>query len=232
MADALIVQKAVLDHGYVRLEDWMGSDHSIVRSARVSYGRDSSVEIGTRVDEKDAKLIHYLMKNRHSTPFEAVTFTFEVKAPIFVFRQWHRHRTQSYNEVSARYTVLPTEFYVPKVEHITQQSTGDKQQRTNERHPHAATIQRLLEDQARASFGTYAQLTELGCPRELARAILPVSTYSRMYCTMNLHNLFHFLKLRLGSHAQYEIRVYAEAMLELIEPIVPAAVAAFKEHQL
>lgn len=219
----------VLDHGLVRLVEHMGSDLSIVRNARVSY----DAEWRTGEDEgKDAKLLNYLVKNRHTSPFESATFTFEVKAPIFVLRQWHRHRTWSYNEISARYAELPEEFYVPELEQITTQSASNKQMRTDEVNPLARDMRESIEASNRMSFNHYHWLIENGCPRELARSVLPVGTYSHMFATVNLHNLMHFLRLRLHSHSQYEIRVYAEAMLQLIEPIVPHSVAAFKEHVL
>lgn len=218
--------KQVLDHGLVRLVDHMGNDLSIIRAARVSYDADWR----TGEDEgKDEKLIAYLMKNHHTSPFEAVTFTFEVKAPLFVFRQWHRHRTWSYNEVSARYSELPEEFYVPELSDITTQSTSNKQMRTDAQHPQALLMQSYMRKSMMDAFALYKELLAQGCPRELARSVLPTSTYSRMFATVDLHNLFHFLRLRLHEHAQKEIRVYAEAMLELVEPIVPYAVAAFKE---
>lgn len=218
----------VLDHGFVRLVECMGSDLSIVRNARVSY--DAEWRTGED-DGKDAKLINYLWKNRHTSPFEAVTFTFDIKAPIFVYRQWHRHRTWSYNEISARYSELPEEFYVPELDKITTQATGNKQMRTDEQHPMAATMAELIKVQCEESFKTYRELIASGCPRELARGVLPVNTYSHMFGTVNLNNLFKFLDLRLHAHAQYEIRVYAEAILKLIQPIVPIAVAAFLEGQ-
>ena len=219
----------VLDHGVVRLVEHMGSDLSIVRNARVSY----AAEWRAGEDEgSDSRLINYLMKNHHTTPFEAVTFTFEVKAPIFVLRQWHRHRTWSYNELSARYRELPEEFYVPAMEQITTQSLDNKQMRTNQEHPEARLIAGYIENHSIMAFGHYKGLLKLGAPRELARSVLPVGAYSHMFCTVDLHNLFHFLRLRLHSHAQYEIRVYAQALLELIEPIVPVAVKAFKKHVL
>jgi thymidylate synthase (FAD) len=218
--------KQVLDHGLVRLVDHMGDDLSIVRAARVSY--DADWRTGTD-DGKDAKLIGYLMKNHHTSPFEAVTFTFEIKAPLFVFRQWHRHRTWSYNEVSARYSELPEEFYVPELSDITHQSESNKQMRTNQQHPQAVLMQSYMKKSMMDAFALYKELLAQGCPRELARSVLPCSTYSRMFATVDLHNLFHFLRLRLHEHAQKEIRVYAEVMLELVEPIVPHAVAAFKE---
>lgn len=216
----------VLDHGLVRLVDSMGNDLSVVRSARVSY----DAEWRTGEDEgKDAKLIRYLLRNKHNSPFESVSFTFEVKAPIFVFRQWHRHRTWSYNEMSARYAELPEEFYVPEPEHITTQSASNKQMRTTETHPRAADWYQLMASHNVISFDLYRAMLRDGVPRELARSVLPVSTYSHMFATVDLHNLFHFLTLRLHEHAQYEIRVYAEAMLELIKPIVPVCVEAFHE---
>lgn len=217
----------VLDHGLVRLVDSMGSDLSIVRNARVSY--DAEWRAGD--DEgKDAKLIHYLLKNGHTSPFESVKFTFEVKAPIFVLRQWHR--TWSYNEISARYAELPEEFYVPELDQITTQSASNKQMRTDEQHVEAQAIRGNILMVNKHSFKIYKTLINNGTPRELARSVLPVGTYSHMFATVDLHNLFHFLRLRLHEHSQYEIRVYAEAMLKLIEPIVPVAVGAFRIYTL
>lgn len=219
----------VLDHGFVRLVDHMGDDLSIVRNARVSYdaewraGEDSG---------SDNRLIKYLYKNHHNTPFEAVTFTFDIKAPIFVLRQWHRHRTQSYNELSARYRELPEEFYVPDLEQITTQSADNKQMRTDEQNSNARLIRNIIKYENEQSFEQYRKMLQLGCPREIARTVLPVGTYSHMFATMNLHNLFRFLSERLHDHAQHEIRVYALVMLELIEPTVPVAVAAFREFTL
>lgn len=224
MTDSLI---NVLDHGFVRLVDHMGNDLSIVRSARVSY----DAEWRSGEDEgKDAKLIDYLVRNRHTSPLESVNFTFEVKAPIFVLRQWHRHRTWKYNEVSARYTELPEEFYVPALEQITTQSTDNKQMRTTVQHPNANIWQACIVETCQEAFADYRAMLSNGVPRELARSVLPLATYSRMFATVDLHNLAHFLTLRLHEHAQYEIRVYAEAMLKLIEPIVPVAVAAMRKH--
>ena len=213
--------------GFVRLVDHMGDDLSIVRSARVSYDADWRP---VKDHTGDEKLIKYLWKNKHTSPFEAVSFTFEVKAPIFVFRQWHRHRTWSYNEVSARYTILDEGFYVPNASVITTQSASNKQMRTTEEHPKAAFLREHIGIACEYSFKVYQDLIEQGCPRELARSVLPVASYSRMFASVDLHNLFHFLKLRMHEHSQYEIRVYADAMLRLIEPIVPVAVQAFKEN--
>lgn len=217
----------LLDHGYIRLVDHMGSDLSVIRNARNSY----AAEWRTGEDAgKDEKLLHRLMREGHSSPFEAVVFTFDTKAPIFVFRQWHRHRTQSYSEVSARYTELPEEFYIPAIEHITTQHGSNKQMRTEEQHPHAEEIAAIMRVTNEIAFHKYKALLKSGCARELARSILPLATYSRMFTTVNLLNLFRFLKERLHPSAQYEIRIYAEAILELITPIVPVSVAAFKEY--
>jgi thymidylate synthase (FAD) len=198
-----------------------------VRSARISY----DAEWRTGEDEgKDAKLINYLVKNGHTSPLEAVNFTFDIKAPIFVIRQWQRHRTFSFNELSARYTELPEEFYVPELSQITTQSGSNKQMRTDQPHQHAYYVADTIMRQCQSAFDVYQQMLAEGVPRELARGVLPMNTYSHMFATVDLHNLAKFLKLRLHEHAQYEIRVYAQAMLELIEPIVPVAVAAIKEH--
>lgn len=215
---------SVLDHGYVRLVDSMGNDLSIVRAARVSY--DAAWRAGEDTGN-DARLIRYLWKNKHTTPFEAVTFTFEVKAPIFVFRQWHRHRTWSFNELSARYRELPEEFYVPR--EIGVQAKDNKQGRENDTRTDVENdiLRSAIKESAEASFEVYRRLLAQDVPRELARSVLPVNTYSHMFATVNLLNLFRFLTLRMDSHAQYEIRVYAEAMFDLIEPIVPVAQAAF-----
>lgn len=229
----------VLDHGFVRLVDSMGDDLSIVRAARVSYDADwrgTNASVHADQQNKDEKLIRYLMLNDHTSPFEAVTITFEVKAPIFVFRQWHRHRTWSYNEISARYTELPEEYYLPSPENLGKQSKSNKQVRdmvpsTDEEWITFADVQiDYMKENNDAAFVVYRDLLKAGVPRELARSVLPVSTYSRMFGTVNLHNLFRFLGLRLHEHAQYEIRVYAEAMLEIAEEICPVAVAAFKER--
>ncbi len=225
----------VLDHGFVRLIDSMGSDLSIARNAKVSY--DAAWRAGEDKNS-DARLIRYLYNNGHNTPFESVTLTFEVKAPIFVLRQWHRHRTQSYNELSARYRELPEEFYIPEPHLIGSQNSDNKQMRdvmTEEQYEALSVDEKRdvmhIRDRMRSinrnAFANYKQFIATGIPRELARSVLPVATYSHMFTTMNLHNLFRFLGERLHPHAQYEIRVYAEAMLRLIEPIVPVAAGAF-----
>ena len=219
----------LLDHGYVRLVDHMGSDLSVVRAARVSY--DAAWRAGE--DEKsDVKLINYLWSHSHTTPFEAVTFTFEVYAPIFVLRQWHRHRTWSYNELSARYRELPEVFYVPDPTVLGVQSKSSKQARDLEQQVSpewAASQVAAIREACAAAFETYRDLLAMDVPRELARSVLPVATYSHMFATVDLLNLFRFLTLRCDPHAQHEIRVYANAMLELVRPIVPTCVTAWEK---
>ena len=216
----------VLDHGYVALVESMGSDLSIVRNARVSY--DAEWRTGED-DGKDEKLIKYLVKNNHTSPLEAVNFTFEVKAPIFVFRQWHRHRTWSYNEISARYAELPEEFYVPDASLITTQSATNKQMRTDEEHPRAEDWKNLMQASNQLAFKNYKNMIADGVPRELARSVLPVATYSHMFSTVDLNNLFKFIGLRSHSHAQHEIRVYSDAMLKIVREVCPIAVDALCE---
>ena len=221
-----------LDHGHIGLVDFMGADLSISRNARVSY--DAEWRAGEDKNS-DTKLINYLYSNGHSTPFESVCFTFDVKAPIFVISQW-----QAYSELSARYRELPEEFYIPHARLIGTQSKGNKQCRdilteeeyntlSAEEHSRIAHIQADMYEQDAQAFETYKALLAQEVPRELARSVLPVGTYSHMFTTVNLNNLFKFLGERLHTHAQFEIRVYAEAILELIEPIVPVAVEAFKK---
>lgn len=221
----------VLDHGFVRLIDHMGSDLSIVRAARVSY--DAAWRAG-KDEGSDSRLIRYLWKNQHTSPFEAVEFQFEVKAPIFVFRQWHRHRTWSFNELSARYRELPEEFYVPDPEIVGTQHAKNKQARdtSQERQPHQVSQElRTMREACETSFAVYRGLLGSGWPRELARSVLPVATYSHMFAKVDLRNLLHFLDLRCHEHAQYEIRIYAETMLELVRPIVPVAIEAWERER-
>jgi thymidylate synthase (FAD) len=216
----------ILDNGHVRLIDWMGNDLSIARNARVSY--DAEWRAGEDKGS-DARLIKYLWKNGHTSPFESCTVTFDVKAPIFVLRQWHRHRTQSYNEVSARYTELPSEFYLPDIEQITTQSTDNKQMRTEEVHKNAEELRQLIRISNEGSLAVYQKLIEEGCPRELARSVIPVGTYSHMFATANLLNWLKFLKERLHPHAQYEIRVYAEAIRDYLRVLYPTTMEVFDE---
>ena len=215
----------VLDHGFVRLVDSMGSDLSVVRAARVSY--DAAWRTGED-QGSDERLIRYLWKNHHSTPFEAVTFTFEVKAPIFIFRQWHRHRTWSFNELSARYRELPEEFYVPAPEVIGQQSASSKQARDLSSDPDEFSSA-VIHEACRSAFDAYRSLLDRGVPRELARSVLPVATYSHMFATVDLLNLMKFLTLRSHAHAQWEIQQYANALRTLAETVAPISMAAWAE---
>ncbi len=217
--------KKVLDGGYIRLIDSMGDDLSIVRSARVSY---NAVWRSGLDGDKDEKLIQYLMENGHNTPFESVEVQFEIKAPIFIIRQWQRHRTMSYNEVSARYTELPSDYYLPELSKIGVQSKNNKQCRDIKKNENSVKIFKLIKEANINSFDTYQKLLYLNCPKELARSVLPTGMYTKMFVKANLNNWFRFLKERLHSHAQYEIRVYAQEILVILETIAPVAVKAFK----
>lgn len=218
----------VLDKGYVELVDYMGSDQAIVNSARVSVEGEQ-----VKATSSNRQLIRYLLRKRHTTPFESVVFTFAVKAPILTVRQWHRHRTASYNEMSARYGVLPNDFYIPELSRINPQAKKNHQgSQEHETMQNASLIQQKLKKFNKLAYEVYSDLNTLGLARELSRNVLPVSIYTRMYCTMNLHNLFHFLRLRMDSHAQKEIRVFAEAMFELIKEVCPEACQAFEDYQM
>ncbi len=219
----------VLDKGFVRLVDYMGSDARIVQAARVSYGE------GTKTFREDKGLIDYLLRNQHTSPFEQVHLTFHCKMPIFVARQWVRHRTAKLNEISGRYSVMKDEFYVPEPDAVAFQSTDNKQGRSSpDQVPEEmkAKVRTVLEQGQKQSYSEYEALLDDGVARELARINLPLSLYTEWYWTMDLHNLFHFLALRLDPHAQLEIRVYAEAVLKLVRAVAPVAVEAFENHIL
>lgn len=221
----------VLDHGFVRLVDHMGDDTAIVSAARQSYDAADKAGIDP---ERDARLIHRLMRDRHTSPFEAVEFVFDVAVPIFVERQWRRHRTWRYfsvNELSARYRRLTPEFYVPDPAKVGEPSPADNQARVFTDVERAASVA-SYEARCRASYREYEWLLDQDWPRELARCVLPLSTYTRLRLKADLHNLLHFLELRLDEHAQWEIRQYAAAILALIEPVVPVSVRAWRERQL
>ncbi len=222
----------VLDHGFVRVVDYMGDDAAVVQAARVSYGR------GTRKVSEDAGLIRYLMRHRHSTPFEMCEIKYHVKLPIFVARQWIRHRTANVNEVSARYSILDREFYLPAPEHLAVQSASNRQGR-GERlgKAAAAEVLGLLRRDAEQSYATYAHLLGEGedgpgLARELARMNLTLNTYTQWYWKSDLHNLLGFLSLRADAHAQWEIRAYAEAMLASVAAWVPLTYQAFLDYRL
>ncbi len=230
LEDQLFIAHPVLDHGFVRVVDYMGDDAAVVQAARVSYGR------GTRKTTEDAGLIRYLMRHYHSTPFEMCEIKFHVKLPIFVARQWIRHRTASVNEYSARYSILDKDFYVPAPEHLAVQSASNRQGRGEVLDaPTAARVLDLLRADAEATYAHYEEMldeTGIGLARELARINLTLNTYTQWYWKVDLHNLFHFLRLRADSHAQYEIRAYAEVMLGLVEAWVPLSTAAFRDYRL
>ncbi len=229
----------VLDHGFVRVIDYMGDDAAIVQAARVSYGR------GTRRVSEDAGLIRYLMRHRHSTPFEMCEVKYHVKLPIFVARQWIRHRTANVNEYSARYSILDREFYLPSPEHLAAQSVANRQGRGDVlTGDEAAHVLDMLREDATRCYDHYAEMlnedaagealdpSRQGLARELARMNLTLNTYTQWYWKIDLYNLFHFLSLRADAHAQYEIRVYAEAMLRTVEAWVPLAYQAFRDYRL
>jgi thymidylate synthase (FAD) len=218
----------VLDKGFVRLVDYLGGDQRIVQAARVSYGA------GTKTVRQDQGLIDYLMRHEHTSPFEQVILTFHTKMPIFVARQWVRHRTARLNEISGRYSVMKDEFYVPEPDQIRKQSDVNLQARSSEVFPRdeaQAVIEEFKADQ-QTIYEHYSGMIEKGVAREIARGNLPLSLYTEWYWQIDLHNLFHFLALRLDSHAQYEIRVYAEAMAQCAKVVAPFAYEAFEEHIL
>lgn len=216
----------VLDCGFVKLVDVMGDDGSIVQSARVSYGK------GTKSLSQDEGLIRYLMRHKHTTPFEMVEFKFHCRMPIFVARQWIRHRTANVNEVSARYSEMPDWFYEPNVELITSQSAQNKQGGTGDVLAGADEIAKSFVKTQQEAYEEYESYLAKNMRRELARVNLPVSLYTEWYWKIDLHNLFHFLKLRIDAHAQYEIRVFAEAMAGIVKERVPLAWKAFEDYQL
>lgn len=218
----------VLNHGFVRLVDYLGGDDRVVQSARVSYGE------GTKTYREDAALIDYLLRNQHTSPFEQVVLTFHIKLPIFVARQWIRHRTARLNEISGRYSVMKDEFYVPAPEDVAYQSTDNKQGRSDERLPSELVeeIRGGFEEGQKRAYGEYSDLVEQGIARELARINLPLSLYTEWYWQIDLHNLFHFLQLRLDPHAQKEIRSYAQVLLEITRKVAPRSCASFETHIL
>lgn len=225
--ELLYKEHKVLDHGFIRVIDYMGSDSSIVQSARVSYGK------GTKQVNQDEALIKYLMRHHHTTPFEMCEIKFHVKLPIFVARQWIRHRTANVNEYSARYSILDHEFYIPKPEQVAKQSDTNKQGSGEnfDSNTSKEIIDSLTED-SNLVYSHYEQFIEQGLAREIARTNLTLNYYTQFYWKIDLHNLLHFLRLRADKHAQYEIRVYAEAMLEIIKKWVPLTYKAFVEYCL
>ncbi len=214
----------VLDLGKVELVDSMGDDTTVSNSARILFENWRG--------EADEKLISYMLKHKHFSPFEHVAFTFYIKAPIFVMRQWMRHRTWSFNEVSGRYKELPAEYYIPAKDKIGVQSTKNHQSRdVTSNNLDAALIRYVIAYQANVAFGEYQYLLEIGCPREVARMILPLNTYTELVATVKLRNLLEFFELRSSPDAQYEIQVYSDAMKALIKPIVPVTISKWEELQ-
>ncbi len=220
----------VLDHGFIRVVDYMGDDAAVVQAARVSYGR------GTRKTTEDDGLIRYLMRHHHSTPFEMCEIKYHVKLPIFVARQWIRHRTANVNEYSARYSIMDKDVYIPDSAQLATQSTDNRQGRGDVLDEQtAARVLQLLRDDAEQTYSHYEEMLDengIGLARELARMNLTLNTYTQWYWKTDLHNLFHFLRLRADSHAQFEIRVYAEAMMETVKAWVPSSYAAFRDYRL
>jgi thymidylate synthase (FAD) len=228
----------VLDHGFIRVVDYMGDDNAVVQAARVSYGK------GTKKVSEDQGLINYLLRHRHSTPFEMCEIKLHIKLPIFIARQWIRHRTANVNEYSARYSIMDKEFYIPSPENLALQSTINHQGRGEILDPaKAQRILDLLRADALHAYDHYQELLNLdqsgqvldptqdGIARELARMNLPVNYYTQWYWKIDLHNLMHFLSLRADPHAQYEIRVYAEAMLTVLQKWVPLTYDAFMNYR-
>tara|TARA_Y100000294_G_scaffold2824_1_gene2964 strand:+ start:138 stop:1085 length:948 start_codon:yes stop_codon:yes gene_type:complete len=229
----------ILDHGFIRVVDYMGNDSSIVQAARVSYGK------GTKKVNTDAGLIKYLMRHWHSTPFEMCEIKYHVKLPIFIARQWIRHRTANVNEYSARYSILDKEFYLPAPEHLAAQSQNNRQGRGDVLEgEQAKKILDLLKSDAERTYGNYEQMlnerydgtvideNKIGLARELARMNLTLNTYTQWYWKTDLLNLMNFLRLRADDHAQYEIRAYAEAMLDTLKKWVPITYGAFMDYRV
>lgn len=229
----------VLDHGFIRVVDYMGTDAAIVQAARVSYGR------GTKKTREDAGLINYLLRHRHTTPFEMCEIKLHIKLPIFIARQWIRHRTANVNEYSGRYSILDREFYVPAPEQLASQSSSNRQGRGDVLEgEEAARVLDILKSDAQQCYDHYQEMLNEdevgnvrdegrhGLARELARMNLPVNFYTQWYWKIDLHNFMHFLALRADSHAQYEIRVYAEAMLDVLKKWVPVTYDAFMDYRM
>lgn len=223
----------ILDHGFIRVIDYMGDDSAIVQAARVSYGR------GTKKKSEDQALIKYLMRHRHTTPFEMCEIKFHLKMPMFVARQWLRHRTANVNEYSARYSIMDKEFYLPDLDQMSSQSMINNQGRGSVLpNDQAVDVRDRLKKDAEQCYESYEYFLQeddaskkMGLARELARMNLPVNFYTQMYWKIDLHNLLHFLSLRADAHAQYEIRIYAEEMLKIIEKWVPTVYEAFIQYR-
>ena len=239
LEDVLFQPIPVLDHGFVRVIDYMGDDAAVVQAARVSYGK------GTRKLSDDAGLINYLLRHQHTTPFEMCEIKYHIKLPIFIARQWIRHRTANVNEYSARYSVLDREFYIPAEDQLAAQSNTNRQGRGHLlRGAEAQNVMELLRKDAQTTYNHYVEMlnedengnvideSREGLARELARMNLTLNTYTQWYWKVDLHNLLHFLSLRADTHAQYEIRVYADAMLETVKRWCPITFKAFMDYRV
>ncbi|MBT6941181.1 FAD-dependent thymidylate synthase [Candidatus Woesearchaeota archaeon] len=215
-----------LDHGFVRLVDYMGGDEAIVQAARVSYGK------GTKSTSEDRGLIRYLMKHKHTTPFEMVEMKWHCKMPIFVARQWIRHRTANVNEYSMRYSESKNEFYVPELENVRYQSGMNKQGGSDKEMPETVseTVSKIIKRTNEQTTKDYNLMNKVGIARELSRVVLPTSAYTEWYWKNDLHNTLHFLRLRMDKHAQYEIRVFADAMADVVKKVAPMAYEAFEDY--
>ncbi|MDX1974722.1 MAG: FAD-dependent thymidylate synthase [Rickettsiales bacterium] len=240
LEEMLYTAVPVLDHGFVRVIDYMGTDSAVVQAARVSYGR------GTKKVNEDAGLINYLLRHRHTTPFEMCEIKFHIKLPIFIARQWIRHRTANVNEYSARYSILDKEFYIPQAEQLAPQSKKNHQGRSDQTlsAQESARVLQLLKADSEQVYSHYEELMNTthagevidesrdGIARELARMNLTLNYYTQWYWKIDLHNLMHFLALRADSHAQYEIRAYANVMIEMLKAWVPLTYQAFTDYRV
>lgn len=217
LEDILYQPIPVLDHGFIRVIDYMGNDAAIVQAARISYGQ------GTKTPQQDKALIFYLMRHGHTTPFEACEIKLHVKLPIFVARQWVRHRTANINEFSARYSIFEDDFYQPEVQELRHKTPLEPEK--------AHSMVQALQEETQRAYALYKELLDAQVTREQARMVLPTNIYTQWYWKIDLHNLLHFLEVRTESNAQYEIRVYAEKILEIVKQWVPVAYESFVEYR-
>jgi thymidylate synthase (FAD) len=217
----------ILDHGFIRVIDYMGDDSAIVQAARVSYGS------GTKQIREDIGLINYLLRNSHTTPFEMCEIKFHIKAPYFVARQWIRHRTANVNEYSARYSIVDQDYYVPNSEEVSLQSINNKQGRGDKMEKEFAdSVIDIIKNTSDEQYKHYSEMLKNGLSREIARVVLPLNYYTEFYWKIDLHNLMHFLKLRSDHHAQYEIRLYALQIIEVLKLWVPHTYQAFQDYKI
>ena len=223
----MIEKLDVLDKGFIRVVDKMGDDSAIVQSARISYGD------GTKHTSQDRALIRYLLRHKHTSPFEMCEIKIHVKMPIFIARQWIRHRTANINEYSARYSLMEDEFYIPELKNISKQSKDNKQGRSEPLSTvEAQKIQDMIKEQSKSAYGVYKAMLEQDVARELSRVVLPQNIYTQFYWKCDLHNLLHLMKLRSHSTAQFEIQEYSKALEKIVKEWVPAVYEAFQDYVL